>query len=121
MNPSDLAQNLRRIASAIENSKNPSRELVLKDIKNVVASIHKANDQITDEEVQDKIREMVQHYKRLERSLGSADMLFQTVDQLEGNDPYFDLNEYYPGWSKSQLQKLADSLKKAFPSHFDLD
>ena len=39
MNPSELAKNLRRIASAIENSKNPSKELVLKDLRRIVATM----------------------------------------------------------------------------------
>ena len=39
MKPSELSQELKRIASAIENSKNPSRELVAKDLKAVISKI----------------------------------------------------------------------------------
>lgn len=39
MNPNQVSAELRRIASAINNSKNPSRELVLQDIRRVLASM----------------------------------------------------------------------------------
>ena len=39
MKPSELAENLRRIASAIDNSKNPSKELVLKEVKRLAAAV----------------------------------------------------------------------------------
>ncbi len=39
MKPSELSQELKRIASAIEHSKNPSRELVMKDLRGIVASL----------------------------------------------------------------------------------
>lgn len=39
MKPSELSKELRRIAAAIDSSKNPSRELVLKDIKKIAAAV----------------------------------------------------------------------------------
>jgi hypothetical protein len=39
MKPSDLSQELRRIAAGIEKSKSPSKELVLKDIRKLVAAV----------------------------------------------------------------------------------
>lgn len=39
MKPTDLSSALRRIASKIEASKSPSRELVLKDLKSVVSKL----------------------------------------------------------------------------------
>lgn len=39
MKPSELANHLRRMASAIENSKNPSKELVLRDLKKTVFKV----------------------------------------------------------------------------------
>ena len=46
MNPSELADNLRRIAAAIDNSENPSRKLVAADIQKL---IHKIALKINDE------------------------------------------------------------------------
>ena len=42
MNPLELSAELRRIASAINNSANPSRELVTRDIKHIISRL--AND-----------------------------------------------------------------------------
>lgn len=39
MSPNELARQLTRIASAIENSKNPSRELVTRDLRRVLANL----------------------------------------------------------------------------------
>lgn len=39
MKPSDLSKELKRIASAIEASKNPSKELVARDIKQLISKI----------------------------------------------------------------------------------
>jgi hypothetical protein len=41
MKPSQLASQLRRIASAIDNSKQPDRTLVARDLKKVLASVSK--------------------------------------------------------------------------------
>lgn len=46
MKPAELATEIRRIASGIENSKNPSRELVAKDIKKLIS--HLAADPVQD-------------------------------------------------------------------------
>jgi len=37
--PSEIAKNLRRIAAAIDNSKNPKKEYVIADLKKVLASL----------------------------------------------------------------------------------
>lgn len=42
MTPNKVSAELRRIASAIQNSKNPSKELVLSDIRKVLASLKSA-------------------------------------------------------------------------------
>ena len=39
MKPSDISKDLRRIASLIENSKNPAKDLVIRDIKSVIKKI----------------------------------------------------------------------------------
>jgi hypothetical protein len=39
MSPNELARQLARIASAIENSKNPSREMVTRDLRRVLANL----------------------------------------------------------------------------------
>ena len=39
MNPSDIANSLRQIATAIDNSKKPSRALVAKSLKKVLATM----------------------------------------------------------------------------------
>ena len=45
MKPSQLAQSLKRIASEIEASKKPNKELVIRDLKNVISSMNrKANE-----------------------------------------------------------------------------
>jgi|688.fasta_scaffold450805_2 hypothetical protein len=43
MNPNHLSMQLRRIASAIDNSRNPSRDLVAKDLKILISSILDVN------------------------------------------------------------------------------
>jgi hypothetical protein len=42
MKPTDVSQQLRRIAAALDNSKNPNREAVVADLKSVVASLRVA-------------------------------------------------------------------------------
>lgn len=44
MKPKELSAEIRRIASAIENSKNPSRELVARDIKGLLYAIAGKNE-----------------------------------------------------------------------------
>jgi len=39
MNPHQLSTSLRHIASKIENSKNPQRDLVIADLKKIIAGI----------------------------------------------------------------------------------
>jgi hypothetical protein len=46
MKPSEVSNTLKRIASKIDNSKNPKRELVAKDLRKVIA----ATEQLTTEE-----------------------------------------------------------------------
>ena len=41
MKPSQLAGQLRRIASAIDSSRNPDRSLVARDLKKVIAAVTK--------------------------------------------------------------------------------
>ena len=45
MKPSQLARSLKRIASGIENSKNPKRDLVIRDLRNVILAM---NSEVTD-------------------------------------------------------------------------
>jgi hypothetical protein len=40
MDPNQLAQNLRRIASKIDNSKSPKRELVARDLKRIISAMN---------------------------------------------------------------------------------
>jgi hypothetical protein len=39
MKPSQLASQLRRIASKIDSSKNPDRDLVARDLNRIIASV----------------------------------------------------------------------------------
>lgn len=41
MKPSQLARSLKRIASGIESSKNPKKELVIRDLKRILAAVTK--------------------------------------------------------------------------------
>ena len=43
MNPMELSAKLKHMASLIDNSKNPSRELVMKDLKKIAASLKLAD------------------------------------------------------------------------------
>lgn len=45
MNPNQLSTELRRVAAKIEASSNPSRELVLKDLKHIVAKAVQSDEQ----------------------------------------------------------------------------
>lgn len=47
MKPSEVSSILRRIASAIDKSKNPKRELVARDLKRVLAVLDETSDQET--------------------------------------------------------------------------
>ncbi len=45
MKPSELSSTLRHIAAAIDKSKSPKRELVARDLKQVLAAIEDTSDQ----------------------------------------------------------------------------
>jgi hypothetical protein len=117
MSPSEMAKNLRRIASAIENSKSPSRELVLKDIKNVLASFISEGDGVPDEVVQETIEDTIKDFRDLESQFGGFPQIRSIIEQLEGRELEAIYKDRYPGWSKKQLQQLIDALKEAFSKY----
>lgn len=46
MNPSDLSKELKRIATAIEASKNPSKDLVIRDLNQIMVKVAATNDDV---------------------------------------------------------------------------
>jgi hypothetical protein len=72
MKPSVVANSLRRIASGIANSKNPSRKLVARDLKRILAAIGDAYD--VNEALKASIDEAFKTGKSVELDTGTDDL-----------------------------------------------
>jgi hypothetical protein len=84
MGPEKLAKELRRIAAAIDNSKKPSRELVARAIREVIAALDpKDYEHITDQSVQDEpeVAEMRKVYQQMKDALADFEA---AIDKLGG-------------------------------------
>lgn len=80
MKPMELSQQIRRIASAIESSKNPSRELVARDIRNLIAAVageNKPTDSYTKLRAKLKEKGLPKNYE---------DMVIEVVTEIMGSD-----------------------------------
>lgn len=90
MNPNKISAELRRIAAGIRNSKNPSKELVLADIRKVLASIRSAA--------------LPPHLQKQVDVMGDAPTMFESEPVLETegfDDPTAVLEGYMPPGSSS--------------------
>jgi hypothetical protein len=72
MNPRQLSSEIRRIASAIENSKNPSRELVARDIQRLIS--HVAGDNEPASKKNPESSEIDSNLKSLEEAMKDMDI-----------------------------------------------
>jgi len=116
MKPSQLAQSLKRIASGIEASKKPNKELVIRDLKNVILAMRDQPDFLDEVYPSDEHRGKF----RLFRDVDDSEM--DVTDEIapneiwigehpEGSDrggyvPYLEKDGvvyyyYYDGWFKS--------------------
>jgi len=105
MNPSRLSSSLRRIAAAIDNSKNPSRELVARELKSLVT--HLASD------------ERINYYKGLQRMLQRMHNAIDMDKKKESLELFYGgLGHFVALTNDSDLiasqRKIGESLKKSF-------
>lgn len=121
MEPSEIANHLRRIALAIENSKSPSRELVLKDIQTVINRIASKFDK-----AHDKLKSMDSWQKRtihndiariVEECSGARDE--ESPYSCVNDDELMSLLEYYENWTVGDFRALAVGMGMA--EDFNLD
>ena len=98
MNPKETADTLRRIATAIDNSKNPSISLVRRDIASVISKI--AEEQ--QEEQQEKVSQ--QEQQALPVSKGGKQMI---------NDYLEKLNKAYEDGDHRAFKEMLKKLDKA--------
>jgi hypothetical protein len=89
MNPSDLSRELKRIAATIEASKSPSKDLVIRDLKNLVSKIagkEETLDQkmsrlkILGPKFQGQEKEVVDAFKELPQGLKALENLVKTME-----------------------------------------
>jgi hypothetical protein len=87
MNPSDLYSALRRIAAAIDNSTNPSRELVARDLQSLVTRL--ANDQVS-HSFEQQILNILQNDSNLKNlKPEEKDKLAEGLQEVERNPEHF--------------------------------
>lgn len=87
MDPRSLSSALRRIASAIENSKSPSRKLVARDLNNIIVriAVMRAN-QISDEQWTilgfiDRAQDQSYHYNNVKQWFSFRERLERILDE----------------------------------------
>jgi hypothetical protein len=92
MKPQDLSRELRRIATAIDNSKNPSKELVIQDLRKLIAS-----------DANKELKEMGKNFKALLDSASRAcDEASDILQEIGGRE---DFKKLYASKGGAELDK----------------
>src|SRR5512135_2511638 len=83
MNPNQVSTVLRKIASAIDNSKNPSKEFVIADLKTVIAQMTTGQQEQQQQQGQQQQQQQGQQQQALPKSKGGHEMLKHFLEEAE--------------------------------------
>jgi hypothetical protein len=111
MKPSQLASQLRRIASKIDASSNPDRALVARDLKKILAAVGPAYSGYSESQIVNEIIRSVNHLKGSDDLLSTAnDFIIRLDDQT--NTISAILNEADPSGNVSEIKIEFELVRK---------
>ena len=111
MKPSQLASQLRRIASKIDASSNPDRALVARDLKKILAAVGPAYSGYSENQIVNEIIRSVNHLKGSDDLLSTAnDFIIRLDDQT--NTISAILNEADPSGNVSEIKIEFELVRK---------